>query len=117
MAPSANLAIVWICFVLFGHTFLSANMFAVISDLFPRGAVGRVTALTGIAQGVTGMLFQYATGAIVDRYSFVPVFALASLMPLGGCVLLFLLSRGLTPMKQESTGAGALNLTTASAGG
>ncbi len=98
LAPNANLAIVWICFVLFGHTFLSANMFAAISDMFPRGAVGRVTALTGIAQGLTGMAFQYATGAIVDRYSFLPVFALASLMPALGCAVLFLLSGGLKPI-------------------
>lgn len=98
LAPNANLAIASICFVLFGHTFLSANMFAVISDLFPRGAVGRVTALTGIAQGLTGMMFQYATGAIVDRYSFVPVFALAALMPALGCALLFVISRGLQPI-------------------
>ncbi len=102
LAPDANLAIVWICFVLFGHTFLSANMFAAISDMFPRGAVGRVTALTGIAQGVTGMIFQYATGAIVDRYSFLPVFAMASLMPALGCLILFGLSRGLQPMGVET---------------
>lgn len=97
LAPSAQLAIAWICLVLFGHTFLSANMFAAISDMFPKGAVGRVTALTGISQGLTGMLFQYTTGAIVDRFSFVPVFALAALMPLAGCLLLFVLSRNLRP--------------------
>ena len=101
LAPSAPMAITWICFVLFGHTFLSANMFAVISDLFPRSAVGRVTALTGIAQGITGMIFQYATGAVVDRYSFVPVFALAALTPAVGCLLLFIMSRGLQPIRTE----------------
>ena len=98
MSPSTELAIAWICFVLFGHTFLSANMFAAISDMFPKGAVGRVTALTGISQGLTGMLFQYTTGAIVDRFSFVPVFAMAAVLPALGCLLLFLLSRRLRPV-------------------
>jgi ACS family hexuronate transporter-like MFS transporter len=98
MAPSTELAIAWICFVLFGHTFLSANMFAAISDMFPKGAVGRVTALTGISQGLTGMLFQYTTGAIVDRFSFVPVFAMAAVLPAVGCLLLFVLSRRLRPV-------------------
>jgi MFS transporter, ACS family, hexuronate transporter len=98
LAPDANLAIAAICFVLFGHTFLSANMFAVVSDLFPASAVGRVTALTGIAQGLTGMVFQYATGAIVDQYSFVPVFAMAALLPALGCALLFAVSGGLKPI-------------------
>lgn len=100
LAPNASLALAWICLVLFGHTFLSANMFAAISDMFPKSAVGRVTALTGISQGLTGMLFQYSTGAIVDRFSFVPVFALAALMPALGCILLFVLSRNLSQVQQ-----------------
>lgn len=92
-APDARMALVWICCVLFGHTFLSANMFAVISDMFPGNAVGRVTALTGIAGGVSGMLFPLLTGFLVDRFSYAPVFALAALMPALGCVVLFGLRR------------------------
>ena len=94
-ASSAPLAISFICLVLFGHTFLSANMFAAISDMFPKSAVGRVTALTGISQGVLGMIFQYTTGWVVDRFSYVPVFAMAAAMPLAGVGVLFWLSRGL----------------------
>ncbi|MEO8372777.1 MAG: MFS transporter, partial [Candidatus Solibacter sp.] len=50
-------ALAGICFVMMGHTFLSANMFASISDVFPNNAVGRVTGLTGIAGGFSGMVF------------------------------------------------------------
>ena len=89
-AASAPAAIAWICAVLFGHTFLSANMFAAISDLFPPNAVGRVTALTGIAGGFSGMLFPVLTGKLVDRVSYAPVFGLAALMPAFGCLALFL---------------------------
>jgi ACS family hexuronate transporter-like MFS transporter len=84
-----------ICFVLLGHTFLSANMFAAISDVFPGKAVGRVTALTGIAGGLSGMLFPLLTGVLVDHFSYIPVFSLAAVMPLAGILLLFALVRTL----------------------
>jgi nitrate/nitrite transporter NarK len=87
-ASTAAIAIGFICLVLFGHTFLSANMFAAISDLVPKPAVGRVTGLTGIAGGISGLLFPLLTGALVDKVSYVPVFALASVMPLAGVIAL-----------------------------
>lgn len=97
-AHSLPAALAWICFVLFGHTAVSANMFAAISDVFPAGAVGRVTALTGIAGGFSGVLFPMLTGALVDRISYWPVFLIAGFMPLIGCTLLFLLAGKLQPL-------------------
>ena len=87
-AGTAAIAISFICLVLFGHTFLSANMFAAISDLVPKPAVGRVTALTGIAGGLSGFFFPQLTGLLIDRISYVPVFSLAALMPLAGVMAL-----------------------------
>lgn len=97
MARSIPGALAGICFVLLGHTFLSANMFAAISDVFPAGAVGRVTALTGIAGGLSGMLFPLLTGMLVDHFSYIPVFSLAAVMPMAGTILLFTLIRTLSP--------------------
>jgi ACS family hexuronate transporter-like MFS transporter len=88
-ARTVEWALAGVCLVLFGHTFLSANMFAAISDVFPNTAVGRVTALTGMAGGLSGMLFPLLTGVLVDHFSYLPVFSLASVMPLAGCVVLF----------------------------
>lgn len=88
VSPHPAAALGFICAVLFGHTFLSANMFASISDVFPDHAVGRVTALTGIAGGVSGMIFPILTGWLVDRVSYFPVFTLAAFMPLTGCLIL-----------------------------
>ena len=88
-APATGAALAWICVVLAGHTFLSANMFASISDLFPNHAVGRVTALTGVAGGLSGMLFPLLTGWLVDHFSYLPVFTLAAVMPLAGTAALF----------------------------
>lgn len=85
---SIPLAIAAISVVLLGHTFLSANMFATMSDLFPASAVARVTGLTGVAGGLSGILFPSLTGVLVDRVSYVPVFAMAALMPLLGVLIL-----------------------------
>jgi ACS family hexuronate transporter-like MFS transporter len=87
-ATTAAAAIGFICLVLFGHTALSANMFAAISDIFPDGAVGRVTGMTGIAGGVSGLLFPLLTGFLVDRISYAPVFFMAGLMPAAGVLVL-----------------------------
>jgi ACS family hexuronate transporter-like MFS transporter len=86
---SIPLAIAAISVVLLGHTFLSANMFATVSDVFPDSAVARVTGLTGVASGISGILFPYLTGVLVDRFSYRPVFFMAALMPLVGVAILF----------------------------
>jgi ACS family hexuronate transporter-like MFS transporter len=83
-------AITLISIVLAGQSCFSANMYAVISDIFPSNAAGRVTALTGVANGLSGMLFPLLTGWIVDRFSYTPVFLIAAAMPLAGWAALFL---------------------------
>ena len=88
LVKTVPVALFAICCVLFGHTALSANMFASFSDLFPKSAVARVTGLTGIAGGISGMAFPLLTGMLVDRISYVPVFAMASLMPAAGLLVL-----------------------------
>jgi len=73
--------------------FLSANMFAAVTDLFPEHAVGRATGLTGVAGGLSGLLFPLLTGYLVDRVSYAPVFVMIGFMPLIGAALLFLVGR------------------------
>ncbi|MBV9081046.1 MAG: hypothetical protein JOZ62_00095, partial [Acidobacteriaceae bacterium] len=87
-AATTASAIGFISLVLFGNTFLSANMFAAISDLVPRAAVGRVTGMTGIAGGLSGLTFPLVTGWLIDHVSYVPAFFIAALMPLAGVVVL-----------------------------
>ena len=69
--------------------FLSANMYGAITDLFPDHTVGRATGLTGVAGGLSGLLFPLLTGYLVDRTSYAPVFILVAFMPLIGTALLF----------------------------
>lgn len=79
--------------VILAHNFLSANMFGAVTDLFPSDRVGRATGLTGVAGGLSGLLFPLLTGALVDHISYRPVFFLIAFMPLTGTIALFALGR------------------------
>jgi ACS family hexuronate transporter-like MFS transporter len=107
--PNAASCLAMIAIALFGHTFLSANMFAAVPDMFPPPAVGRVTGLHGICGGLSGVLFPLLTGVLADRVSYAPVFALAAIMPLAGVIALFGISGGLAPARlpgREELGVG-----------
>ena len=45
------------------HQGLSANIFTLASDMFPRRAVGSVVGIGGMAGAIGGMLIATATGA------------------------------------------------------
>lgn len=86
-------AMVLICLAIAADNFLSAHMFAAVTDLFPDAQVGRATGLTGIAGGLSGMLFPLLTGFLVDHVSYAPAFVLVSIMPLAGTIALFAVGR------------------------
>ncbi|WP_263366446.1 MFS transporter [Edaphobacter bradus] len=91
--PSMPISLLIISIAIFGHNFLSANMYGAITDLFPENAVGRATGLSGVAGSLSGLLFPLLTGVLVDRSSYTPVFILAAAMPLMGTISLFLLAQ------------------------
>lgn len=86
-------ALLVISIAIFGHNFLSANMYGAITDLYHGSAVGRATGLSGVAGGLTGLIFPLLTGYLVDQGSYRSVFLIASLLPLLGTVALFLIGR------------------------
>lgn len=71
--------------------FLSANMYGAVTDLFPERLVGRATGLTGVAGGLSGLIFPLITGEVVDAFSYTPVFYMVAIMPLLGTISLFAL--------------------------
>lgn len=85
--------------------FLSAHMFAAVTDLFPEHQVGRAAGLMGIAGGLGGMLFPLLTGILVDRISYTPVFLLVGLMPLAGTIALFAVGRKYRHLDQPTPAA------------
>jgi ACS family hexuronate transporter-like MFS transporter len=90
---SVTTALVMISVAIMAHNFLSANMYAAITDLFPGRLVGRVTGLTGVSGGLSGLLLPLLTGILVDHFSYTPVFILIAFMPLLGTVALFIVGR------------------------
>lgn len=90
LAKGLLLAYLLIGLAMLADNFLSANMFGAITDLFPEGEVGRVTGFTGLAGGLSGLLFPLLTGYLVDHVSYTPVFLLIGVMPLVGAFALFL---------------------------
>lgn len=86
-------AIMMIGVAILADNFLSANMFASVTDLFPDRQVGRATGLTGISAGLSGLLFPLLTGWTVDHVSYTPVFLMVAFMPLIGTAALFAIGR------------------------
>ncbi len=91
--PGIVPAMVMICLAIAADNFLSAHMFAAITDLFPDPQVGRAAGLMGIAAGLSGMLFPLLTGFLVDRISYAPAFMLVAIMPMVGTIALFAVGR------------------------
>lgn len=82
------------------HQGWSANLFTLVSDTFPRQAVGSVVGLGGMAGAVGGMLIAKLTGYILDTTgSYVPVFLIAASAYLLALGAIHLLSPRLTPAK------------------
>jgi MFS transporter, ACS family, hexuronate transporter len=94
-----------LCITIAADNFLSAHMFAAVTDLFPDYQVGRATGLTGIAGGLSGMLFPLLTGVLVDRISYTPVFLFVGLMPLAGTVALFAVGRKYRTLDKSAAAA------------
>jgi MFS transporter, ACS family, hexuronate transporter len=76
LAQSVLLAYLLIGIAMLADNFLSVNIFAAVTDLFPEQEVGRVTGFTGLSAGFSGLLFPLLTGYLVDHISYSPVFLL-----------------------------------------
>jgi ACS family hexuronate transporter-like MFS transporter len=92
-ATDKAMALAMIGIAVAADNFLSANMYGAITDLFPDHKVGRATGLTGVAGGLSGLLFPLLTGMLVDHVSYTPVFLMVAFMPLLGTMMLFILAR------------------------
>ena len=91
---SAWTALALISLVLFAFQFWINNLQTLPSDLFPKGVVGSVFGLGGMAAGLSSMLFINLTGHVVQRYSYTPIFTLAGLLgPIGAIALFALVGR------------------------
>ncbi len=71
-----------------GANVLEASYIGFVTDIFPQRTLGRVVALTGIADNCMGIILMLTTGIVLDRFSYFPVFMGASVLPILQIVLM-----------------------------
>jgi ACS family hexuronate transporter-like MFS transporter len=85
------------------HQWWSANLFTTASDMFPRAAVASVVGIGGFAGAMGGMLFQRATGRILEatnnNYSI--IFVICGLAYVTALLIIHLLAPRLKPVPVE----------------
>ena len=82
------------CIMTFGHAVWISNLLTLPTDLFPGPRIGTATGLSGMGGAVGGILANYFTGYVVERFTYKPVFITAGMMhPLACLVLSVLLAR------------------------
>jgi MFS transporter, ACS family, hexuronate transporter len=80
------------------HQGWSANLFTLVSDMFPRRAVGSVVGFGGMAGAIGGMVLSLIVGEILQQTgSYVGVFLIAGSMYLIGLAVIHLLVPRLEP--------------------
>ncbi|MCK9412584.1 MAG: MFS transporter [Prolixibacteraceae bacterium] len=78
-ATNVWLAVMLISMATFAHQGYAANIFTIVSDIFPKNAVGSVVGLSGFAGAVGGILFSAAVGLILEfTGSYYVIFGIAS---------------------------------------
>ena len=101
--PTAGLAIIAVCFVLFGHAIWISNLMTLPADLFHRNEVATGAGFSGMGGAVSGIIATLCTGYVVTRFSYQPIFLLAGLMhPLAIAMVFWLLPDRDFPVAQAA---------------
>ncbi|MFN7925548.1 MAG: MFS transporter [Bryobacteraceae bacterium] len=98
-APGEGAPLALICVATFGLASMVANNIGTVTDVFHPSEMAAVMGLTGFAEGILNMAFTLATGHVVDRFSFLPVFVAAGFMPAMATLALFTLVRRVEPLR------------------
>jgi ACS family hexuronate transporter-like MFS transporter len=104
MAVASRATDLWVAVALISlaaaaHQGWSCNVFTLVSDMFPRKAVGSVVGLGGTAGAIGGMLIAKVTGYLLNATgSYVPVFLIAAFAYLVALGVVHLLVPKLEPV-------------------
>lgn len=98
LVPEPAVSIALVSLAMLGYTGVTANMLAFPADVFPKNVVASIWGLAGTGSGFGGMVFALATGWLVDRYSYVPVFIGFGLIPLVGLGIIWFILGPLQPL-------------------
>jgi len=95
-APAANA--LWLSVTIVGvaalaHQWWSANIFTLASDMFPRRSLGTVVGIGGFAGAMGGVLFQRATGVVLQSNGddYTPIFVVCGLAYVSALLIIHLL--------------------------
>lgn len=100
-ATSLFVAVALIGLAAAAHQAWSCNLYTLVSDTFPRQAVGSVIGFGGMMGAIGGMLIAKVTGALLEwTGSYVPVFLLAGSTYLVALAIVHLLVPRLTPVQK-----------------
>ena len=103
-APVVNglwLAVGLVSLAASAHQWWSANIFTLTSDMFPRRAVGSVVGIGGFAGAIGGVLFQRATGIVLQANGndYRPIFVVCGLAYVTALLVIHLLAPRLEPVQ------------------
>ena len=96
------LATALIALAMAGHCGWAANIFTIVSDIFPQRAVSSVVGICGFGGATGGMLVSSAVGFVLQATgSYLTIFALASFSYLAGLSIIQLMSPRLEVVNLE----------------
>ncbi|HZP02348.1 MAG TPA: MFS transporter [Terriglobia bacterium] len=86
----------------FAYSCWAVNILTLPADLFPSARVASVSGLSGTGGAAGGMAFTLLIGYVLDRFSYLPVFVAAGLMPLmAASIIIWGIRPG--PVQEERT--------------
>jgi MFS transporter, ACS family, hexuronate transporter len=87
-----------ICLATFAMGAITSNHIGLLGDLFAPNVLARLTGLTGLFEGLVNLTVTLATGIVVDRFGYVPVFLAAGFLPALAVSAVFLFVRRIEPV-------------------
>ncbi|GAB2764116.1 MFS transporter [Rhabdobacter roseus] len=100
LTNSVYVAVAIISLAASAHQGWSANLYTFGSDLFPKSMVASATGIGGMAGAIGGTLFAAASGLIIARFGYVPLFTIASVAYLLALGIIQLILPRLEPVKR-----------------
>ena len=88
---SVNVAVALMAVFMFAHGFWITNYITSISDMFGQKATSTVVGLSGTAGAISGLLLNPLMGAIIQQYSYRPLWIASGLLYPVAFVLLLVL--------------------------
>jgi ACS family hexuronate transporter-like MFS transporter len=98
LVPQPSISIGLVSLAMLGYTGTSAIMLALPADVFPKNVVASIWGLASMGSGFGGMVFAFATGWLVDHYSYRPVFVGFGLIPIIALLIIWFVLGPLQPI-------------------